>query len=394
MNCLKNNCACKSKGSNLVYLTKVFFDAEENASPILTPITNYTEFTQQLSIGGGCSETQQPVCCNICHEICCCCCNTGNNCSGFEVTPCTTFEITNAFVVTRSFNIANASPETNPQITVDGIPVTNVTSEGGQFLGDISNIMSEISKCPCTSSCLNNCPGNFVFLSVTGPWNLSAVIVLEGKAYDNGKACNFRLCFTTLDERPLPVSGNSSFAFCGVEIPCQTGGISPSLLFDFDACASLLNPVLTATSDCNILLRGSLVVTPTARLRVTRPSLFSINASEINVPCDDLGQCNPCNPAEANCLTVPEDECCCGHPAVNRVDEILSNSNYSGNNMQSCGCMQDESCGCGCAQEKGCGCGCGDNSCGCTSHRNERARNQSNYANITCQCCDTNGYSF
>ena len=409
MSCLKNNCTCKNRGSNLVYLTKVFFDAEESASPILTPITNSTEFTQQLSIGGGCHETH-PICCNVnncscncgcttstnccdmCREICCCCCNMGDSCSNFEITPCTTFEITNAFVVTRSLNIANPAPETNPVITVDGIPVTNVTSEGGQFLGDISGIMHEISKCPCTSPCTGNCPGNFVFLSVTGPWSLSATIVIEGKAYDNGKACNFRLCFTTLDGNPIPVGGNSSFAFCGTEIPCQTGGISPSLLFDFDACASLLNPVLTATTDCNVMLRGSLVVTPKARLRVTRPSLFNINALEIDVPCDDIGQCNACNPDEANCLTTSQDECCCGHPAVNRVDEMLSASrNSTEYHCCGCECERETDCGCGCG--KNCGCGCDECKTDSTYHHNNICKDKSNYAGITCQCCDTNGYT-
>ena len=53
MNCLQNNCTCANPRGNLVYLTKVFYDAEENASPILTALTTTTAgFSQQLSVGG------------------------------------------------------------------------------------------------------------------------------------------------------------------------------------------------------------------------------------------------------------------------------------------------------------------------------------------------------
>ncbi len=78
--------------------------------------------------------------------------------------------------------------------------------------------------------------------------------------------CQFRLCFNTADGTPISVTGDSSFALCGVEIPCQVAGVSPSLLFDFDACASILNPTLTGAADGTITLSGSLVVTPQVRL--------------------------------------------------------------------------------------------------------------------------------
>ena len=120
--------------------------------------------------------------------------------------------------------------------------------------------MGEITKCPCTSPCMNSCPGNFVLVSATGPWSLAATIILEGTIYEGGNACQFRLCFNTADGTPISVTGDSSFALCGVEIPCQVAGVSPSLLFDFDACASILNPTLTGAADGTITLSGSLDV--------------------------------------------------------------------------------------------------------------------------------------
>ena len=227
--------------------------------------------------------------------------------------------------------------------------------------------MSEITKCPCNSACTGICPGNFVMVSAAGPWSLTATIVLEGTVYDGGSACQFRLCYQTVEGTPIVVTGASAFALCGVEIPCQVGGISPTLQMDFDACASILNPTLTAGADGSITLTGSLVVTPQLHLRVTRESLFDLNAKEIGLPCDDVGQCSACNPTERACLGDASN-CCCGQTTPNRVNELLD---YVTDNKNSeCRCS-------------------GNTAVACT---NSSVRSVSE--SITCQCCDTNGYSF
>ena len=47
MNCLQNNCSCANQRGNLVYLNKVFYDGQENASPIMTALTTTpATFTQ------------------------------------------------------------------------------------------------------------------------------------------------------------------------------------------------------------------------------------------------------------------------------------------------------------------------------------------------------------
>ncbi len=375
MNCYTNNCTPAPRQGNLVYLTKVFYDTEENSSPILTPLTTTAAaFTQQLNIGSsacgsaentgfcGCGGRPATGGCCECDKICqivCCCGNDG--CSNVTVNASTTFDINNAYVITRSFDITTPTLPADLAVTVDGIAITDVTQSQGQYTGDISGIMSEISKCPCSSSRGDICPGHFVMVSATGPWSLTAVIVLEGTLYSGGNACHFRLCFTTADGTPLSVTGNPSFAICGAEIPCQVSNVAPSLHFDFDACASILNPALTANADGVITLTGSLVVTPQVKMRVTRPSLFDLNAREICLPCDNTGQCDPCDPCEKDCFSEADD-CCCGHPSPNMVDGLLEEK---------------------CASET-CGAGC----------RGQKTANPGAFSGITCQCCDINGYSF
>lgn len=384
MNCLQNNCTCANQRGNLVYLTKVFFDGQENSSPIMTSLTTKPgAFTQQLSIGNAVNSTNCSTCCNTdcsngcmntCNSGCgcdpCCACNICccfSDCCNITVSSSTTFDVTNAYVITHSFNMTAPTLPADLAVTVDGTAITSVEESGGQFIGDISGIMSEITKCPCNSACTGICPGNFVMVSAAGPWSLTATIVLEGTVYDGGSACQFRLCYQTVEGTPIVVTGASAFALCGVEIPCQVGGISPTLQMDFDACASILNPTLTAGSDGSITLTGSLVVTPQLHLRVTRESLFDLNAKEIGLPCDDVGQCSACNPTERACLGDASN-CCCGQTTPNRVNELLDY--VTDNNNSECRCS-------------------GNTAVACT---NSSVRSVSE--SITCQCCDTNGYSF
>ncbi len=318
-----NNC---NQSENMVYLTKIFYNDRENSSPILTALTTTaTGFTQQLNISQDNCNTQIRT---ISNSNCGCGCGTNNNqqvnqtnnrncacecCCNLEISESTIFEITNSYVIVRSFALSDAAPLTADDVTVEGLPITGLTRSGLQYIGDISGIMPEITRCPCKSPCHQNCPGNFVMITAAGPWTLAATIIVEGTVYENGTACHFRFCFDTVDGTPIDVTGAATFAFCGANIPCQTSGIAPSLTFDFDACVKLLNPEITVTctnGTCTATLTGSLVVTPQASLQVTRPSLFNIKASEVQVGCDDIGQCNPCNPCHTECF-VFEDNCCC-----------------------------------------------------------------------------------
>lgn len=310
----QNNCTCDN---NFVYLNKIFYNQQEKASPILTPLNSTTaELTQQLTInskpcsavvtGCGCNSGNTVKIANSYDCECNCCCD-------FILTADTTFDISNIYVVVHSFILSDGAELTADDVTVEGIPITGLTRNGNQYVGDLSGIMGEITRCACHSPCTKVCPGNYVMITADGPWELDATIVVEGTVFNNGPSCHFKICFDTAVGTPIAVTGGATFAFCGVEIPCQISGISPSLIFDFDACTKILNPEITVTCDggvCTPILTGSIVVTPTADLQVTRPSIFNLGPCEVEMPCDDLGQCNPCNENELPCIDEG-DNCCC-----------------------------------------------------------------------------------
>lgn len=297
-----NTCTCND---NYVYLNKIFFNENENASPIMTTFeTSATNFTQQITVGTN-------ICgCNECHDSCGCNCNC---CCDVTITADTIFNITNSYVIVHSFSLTDQTALTTGDVTVEGIPITTLTPNGNQFIGEINGIMSRITKCACKQPCANSCPGNYVMISAPGTWDLVATIVIEGTINSAGSSCQFRICYNTEAEAPIVVSGPASFAFCNVEIPCQVSGVSPTLVFDFSSCVKLLNPVISvicADGVCTPVLSGSLVVTPQINLQILRPSLFNLGNCEVEIPCDDMGQCNPCNQAEAKCIN-PNIACQC-----------------------------------------------------------------------------------
>ena len=149
----------------------------------------------------------------------------------------------------------------------------------------------------------------------------------------------------------LTVPGSDNFALHCVDIPCQTAGISPTMVFDFDACASLLNPALTVSCNydtCTLSLSTTLVLTPELRLQVTKPALFNLNATEVEMACDYMGQCDPCDP----------ENCCCEE-------------------------TRPTDCGCGRSQ-----------AAAPTVAANRATCTSCNNFTVACQCCETNGYSF
>ena len=358
MNCQFNSVG--PNGGNLVYLNKVYFDQTQDSCPILYGLTTTAEtFTQQLSFGqmrstgSGCGDRRRCGCGN-------CGCGCGNcgcgncGCCDFVVTPGTTFRITDSRVIVTAFNLSSDAGFTSEDVTVDGFPVTELALVNGQYVADLSGIMSEITDCPCgaeiprcscssDSRCSMECEngGHFFLAQVPGPWAAGLTIILEGTASNGNRTCSFRLCLRTIPdgtEEGITIPGSDNFAVYCVEIPCQTAGISPSLVFDFDVCAALLNPVLTAacTEDgCTVTLASTLVITPEINLKVTKPALFNLNATEISQACDNVGQCDECSPEEA---------CCC--PDNSRAERRTSKS--------------------------------------------ETCRGRS----TACQCCETNGYSF
>lgn len=334
--------------SNLVYLNKIYFQGNQVSCPILSPLSSTPDtFTQQLTFGA------LPAGCG---------CGCGCSCCDFALTENAVFTITDSRVMVTAFQLSADADFAADDVTIDGFPVTDLQIVNGQYVADLSGIMNEITDCPCPSRKISTCSclpedrcsipcengGHFFLAQVPGPWVLGAVILLEGTVSSGTRSCSFRLCLRTIPgaEGGITIPGSDNFAMYCVEIPCQAGGITPSLVFDFDACASLLNPVLAVTGTGTapeVTLTGTLVISPEIRLQVTRPALFRLHASEVELECDNVGQCDLCNPT--------------------------------------CGCGQAP------ASASSCSCGCGQQTVnnqpgGCTS------------ASTACQCCDTNGYSF
>lgn len=363
------NCQCSSNGQNsrnLVYLNKVYFDETQESSPILYALTSTPEtFTQQLTFGqsrsSGCS------CGSGCSGCGCGGCGCGCGCCDFAVNAATTFRITDSRVVVTGFTLSEDAEFDDEDVTVDGFSVTELALVNGQYVADLSGIMSEITDCPCSpeisrcscasdSRCSLDCDndGHFFLAQVPGPWAAGLAIILEGTASNGSRTCSFKLCLRTIpgeEDAGIVIPGSDSFAVYCVEIPCQTAGISPSLVFDFDACAALLNPALTVTCEeeegCRVTLSATLVLTPEINLKVTKPALFNLNATEITQDCDNVGQCDLCD---------PDESCCCGTNGRTGQRSERSERNEQGERSQRC----------------------------------QETRSRS----AACQCCETNGYSF
>ncbi len=352
--------------SNLVYLNKIYFSDSQVSCPILYALTTTPEtFTQQITFG-------QPQ-----NSFSGCSCGCGCGCSGccdFTLTETSTFTITDSRIVVTAFNLSADAQFVAEEVTIDGFPVTELQLVSGQYVADLSGIMEDITECPCTAGRIASCHcmpddrcnipcengGRFFLAQVPGPWVLGATIILEGTVSNGARTCTFRLCLRTIpgDEGGITIPGTDNFAMYCVEIPCQTNGITPALVFDFSACASLLNPVLTVTGTgetAEVSLTTTLVISPEINLQVTKPALFQLNATEVDMECDNVGQCDWCNPN-------------CG---------------------PNCGSQNN------CGQNSRDGQNCGPN-CGCGQNQNaaQPANTGCSSASTACQCCETNGYSF
>lgn len=306
MNCMENN--SNRTGENLVFLSKVFYDNTGNSCPVIVPInTAGGGFTQQLIIGDPERE------CDRCRDF--------NLCNA-------KFTVTNSCVTITSALQGPNSSFSAEDVTIDGFPVTDLDFQNGRYFADLSGIMADITRCPCTPRCTHICDdncslnedcrddchmdcdndGHFFLAETPGPWELLFTIVLEGFVSNGSCTRDFRLCIKTRNDSsgrcPVTVRASNNFGINCVEIPCQSQGIAPALRFNFEGCGILLNPIITVSApgsdDCpsrDVNLRGNLIFTPKINLQVVRPSLFAINASEVDICCDNLGQCDPCAPA-------------------------------------------------------------------------------------------------
>lgn len=341
-NFLNNNCITE----NLVFLNKIFYDNNGDSCPTIVPLTtNTADFTQQLIIGNNRNACDSNCSCGCgsgsgcgCGSGCNCNCGCGDNCCDFDLCNAQ-FTVTNSCITVNSATLAATSPFDAANVTVDGFPVSSLTLENGRYIADLSGVMADITRCPCEpvdrhlcdgcGSC-NDCPlpcdndGHFFLAQVAGPWSFLISIVIEGYVSNGRRVADFKLCIKSRPDRPIIVNESTNFALNCVEIPCQSQGISPTLRFNFEACGVLLNPTLAIAptngapqqngcpAPTQLVLTTNIVLTPRINLQVVRPSLFALDAREVDVCCDDLGQCdecfidsNACTTATSPCTTSP-----------------------------------------------------------------------------------------
>ena len=286
--------------SNLIYLDKVFSYNKGESCPILLPLTTTAEtYTATL---------------NVTENSGCCCNSCGADCSS-------TFTVNNAVVLVEQVLLTGTiSPE---DVTVNGITVDDITTENGQYVAATANLISQIQRTCCTDFGLPT--KTFFLASNIGPWSIRIRIILEGVISTNGRNSCFRAEFTnaTGTFQALPATSTSNFAISKLSLPCSVNNTAPTIRFQFGAKAQILNPVLTLTTPAaeepctalasNLVLNGTLVISPTISTEVVRKSLFCITACEAMLPCDGTFAALTAAQADEDDTTNPfAPDCSCG----------------------------------------------------------------------------------
>lgn len=224
----------------------------------------------------------------------------------------------------------NISPS---QITICGENPETVTFANHRFTVNAAVAAETVQNDLCLSRgeptrCL-------FFIRNVGPWEFRATYVITGLMNNHGRTCRFRAVFTNSDGPFSTLPGNcANFAVQDVAIPCAVNGVAPDITFQFSGAIELINPRLKVccrnsgtvstveaenaclngscapggcvpgsvnqTQNCRLTLCTNLVVIPSVQVEVVRKTLFSINAREVLVPCD---QSSPI------VMGVEEEEC-------------------------------------------------------------------------------------
>jgi len=286
--------------SNLVYLDKVYSYNKAESCPLLLALTTTPE-TYAATL-----KATDP----------CCGCGCGDSC-GIDITS--SFEVTNAYVIPEQFLLNGTLAPA--QITVNGIAVDSVSTENGQYIASTAGLTGRIQRDICAE---NGLPTKTFFLaSAVGPWATRLRIVLEGTVTTGGKSCCFHAEFTNSGDTfvALPDTSVSNFAIPKLSLPCAVNGVAPTIRFQFGASAQILNPTLTVASDpaagtsvaSNLILNGTLVISPTMSIEVVRKSLFCVTACEAVLPCDGTEEALAADQADDDDGTDPfAPDCSCG----------------------------------------------------------------------------------
>ncbi len=321
---------CKS----LVWLNQVFSDLTAPSCPLTgTLIADSTTFTQQLSFYDPIDDNG----CN-CGDGCGCSCGCGCS-SNIEFTDDLTFTIENTQAFISAFTLENPEALSADNVTINGIPVDELTVTGNRYVASLDTLMPQIESCTCMAN--GQSTKAMLLIQNAGPWLAKLTIVVYGSVFGCGICKKFRLVMTSRPGVSIDIPGASTFAVSQLCLPCTKGGEAPVVQFSFQAKASLLNPVLTTdtgSGPCNIILTGTLVAEPAASIQVTRETLFAIDAAAAPQPCDDLERCKQA-PDTCTCAAdfpVPPNPCC--------HDSLVETEIVSADDSDSCGCQQSQIC--------------------------------------------------
>lgn len=332
------------KCESLVWLNQVFTNLTAPSCPLPGTLTaDSTTFTQQLSF-------YDPVDENGCGCNCGCSCGCG---SSFEFSDDLTFVVENTQAFISSFSLSDPEGLTAANVTLNGIPVDELTVTGNRYTVTLDSLMPQIENCVCMEK--GQATKAMFLIQGAGPWLAKLTIVVYGSVFGCGVCKKFRLTMTSRADVSIDIPGTSTFAVSQLCLPCTKGGESPVVQFAFQAKASLLNPVITTdtgSGPCNIILTGSLIAEPEVTIQVTRETLFSIDAAAFPQPCDDFARCAQA-PGVCTCaedFPVPASPCC-GNGCTAESDESV----HHGCN---CGCVANSevpsSGECGCKQPQIC----------------------------------------
>ncbi|PWM67977.1 MAG: hypothetical protein DBX38_02675 [Eubacteriales Family XIII. Incertae Sedis bacterium] len=343
-----------AREANLVYMDKVYSYNKATACPILHAIAPDTDWTTELVLesvkddcdcdcgcGNGCSGNSGCGCgCGgRSSRRGCCCCNCDSGCT---LTSEAVFNITRSYVLVQSLALEDDTL-TEDNVTVDGVAVDTLTKVGNKYTATTDNLVNETGRERCRELGLPS--KHFFLITGAGPWQLTAVIVLEGTVNTAGRTCCFQAKFRTTT--PITVDDTSTLAIPKLALPCSVNGVSPTINFSFGGIVYVLNPTITATctdDNCTLALSGSLAVQPQVNAEVVRRTLFCVDACEGMLPCDGTEAAYELD-TDDDCTWPPAPACRCGTaPTPSNDPDICDTSIVCDfdNDNRPCNCVGGE----------------------------------------------------
>lgn len=360
-NCFGNNCGTSidihdiefaNPAPNLVYMDKVFSRRNASSCPLITELDTSEgcedNFVVELSTYGG-------VHTNECH----CGCDSG--CNSLIIGTPPVFNVERSFVEIEYFNNYPPGHTECMHASFNGVHTCSIDYTNGRYLINTATINGEIQNSKCASQGLpTKC---FFLLQNAGPWQFRAKYILEGTVSANGKVCCFKAKVYSRDNTPnqtLPPCLSSNFSIDDLSIPCTVDGISPDVLFQFNACANLINPRLILQNDGRgLALVTGIALTPTIQVEVVRRTLFNVNAKEGLQPCDgvspeeDFIMCDFDRNCNHGCHESCNDSC------NNHCHESCNDSNHN-HCHESCDDSCNDHCHESCNDNNNCNDNCND----------------------------------